>query len=563
MKMRTKQMRIKIQTRLTLYLMVLVILTTGASGMISTIAQYRALNDNVANSLTTLALLAAKEINGNELTLIRSADSEQSSNYFDIQTILRRIIESANQISIQEVSKLMNSNEIELKKAKESLKIVYVYTMYVEGDQIYYGVDAYPSTDKKNHSIAGTLLGEGSKDEDIRKTSKQIFEVLNGKGPLVSDPYKDEFGTWRTGIAAVYDDSGKIVGAVGVDASLEFIHKEGRRLIASLVGNTVFLLIGAALLSVLLSKKITRPILMLSEGVKKIGDGNFEFHADLHTNDEIQDLADAFVAMNENLKSYIKNLSKTTAAKERIESELKIANSIQSSMLPRIFPPFPGRKEINLFAVMEPAKEVGGDFYDFFFINEDKLCICIADVSGKGVPAALFMVITKTLIKNQALLGISVEEILTTVNNMLCSDNDESMFVTVFIAILDVKTGRMTFSNAGHNLPLICSAEGGYNWLSCKKSFVLGGMENIKYSENECKLEKGDRLFIYTDGITEAMNTKGQLYSDERLRCFLNDSKNLGEEELIQAIRNDIKSHVQEAAQSDDITMVVMRYNGI
>ena len=260
-------------------------------------------------------------------------------------------------------------------------------------------------------------------------------------------------------------------------------------------------------IAVLLSRKITKPILELNESVKGVGDGNFELQLDIHTGDEIQDLADAFTTMTEKLKVYIQNLSETTAAKERIESELKVANSIQCSMLPRIFPPFPERKEINIFATMEPAKEVGGDFYDFFFIDQNKICLCIADVSGKGVPAALFMVISKTLIKYHALLGLPVEEIMTTVNDMLCSDNDESMFVTAFLAILEVNTGRITFSDAGHNLPLICRNGERYDWLTCKKSFVLGGMENTKYSANEGKLEKGDRLFIYTDGITEAMNT--------------------------------------------------------
>lgn len=565
MKGRKRLIRLNLQSRLTIYLVVLVIIAAGVAGAVSRVSQYRALNDNVANNLTTLATLAAKQINGDNLAKVNNPESENTFGYLEIQDTLRLIIESANQLSLSEISKMLNiSDDKEVIRVMGNLKIVYAYTMYVEGDKIFYGVDAYPASDKKNHSTAGSVVGVKAQGEQaLARASEQIFEVLNGKGPKVSDPYKDEFGTWRTGVAAVYDHKGKIIGAVGVDASLEFINEEGRKLTIKLIWNTVYLLIAIIFIAVLLSRKITKPILKLNESVKGIGDGNFDLQLDIHTGDEIQDLADAFTTMTEKLKVYIQNLSETTAAKERIESELKIANSIQSSMLPRIFPPFPDRKEINIFATMEPAKEVGGDFYDFFFIDQNRICLCIADVSGKGVPAALFMVISKTLIKNHALLGLTVEEIMSTVNDMLCSDNDQSMFVTAFLAILEVNTGRITFSDAGHNLPLICRKGEEFDWLTCKKSFVLGGMENTNYSANEGKLEKGDRLFIYTDGITEAMNRAGLLYSDERLERVLNENRNLNEQDLIKAIRNDVIDHVRDEPQSDDITMLVLRYNGI
>ncbi len=322
------------------------------------------------------------------------------------------------------------------------------------------------------------------------------------------------------------------------------------------------LLLVTVLIAVGLSGKMVKPLLELNEGVKIAGSGNLDYSLNVNTGDEIEDLATAFNKMTQDLKAYIKNLKETTAEKERIESELKIAHSIQNSMLPRIFPPFPHRKEIGIYASMEPAKEVGGDFFDFFFIDEKKFCFVMADVSGKGVPAALFMVITKTLLKNQALLGMPAEEIMTTVNSLLCADNDECMFVTAFLGILEVDTGRLTFSNAGHNPPLLYRNGGEYDWLECKKGFVLAGMENTKFQASEIELNRGDTLFLYTDGVTEAMNIDSKLFSDERLKVTLNKLKNLSGKELTEGVRNEIRDHVKEAEQSDDITMMVLKYNG-
>ena len=322
------------------------------------------------------------------------------------------------------------------------------------------------------------------------------------------------------------------------------------------------LMIIMMIIAVGLSGRMIKPVLSLSEGVKIVGNGDLDYNLNVRAKDEIGDLALAFNKMTQDLKTYIKSLKETTAEKERIESELKIAHSIQNSMLPRIFPPFPDRKEINIFASMEPAKEVGGDFFDFFFIDDKKLCFVIADVSGKGVPAALFMVITKTLLKNQALLGMPAEEIMTTVNSLLCADNDECMFVTVFLGILEVDTGRLTYSNAGHNPPLLYRNDGEYDWVVSKKGFVLAGMDNMKYQSNEIKLEKNDTLFLYTDGVTEAMNSDGKLFSDERLKTTLNKLKNINGKELTEGVRAEISDHVKDAAQSDDITMMVLKYNG-
>jgi sigma-B regulation protein RsbU (phosphoserine phosphatase) len=208
---------------------------------------------------------------------------------------------------------------------------------------------------------------------------------------------------------------------------------------------------------------------------------------------------------------------------------------------------------------MEPAKEVGGDFYDFFFIDSKRLFFVIGDVSGKGVPASLFMVITKTLLKNQALQGLSPDQILYTVNNQLCLDNDEGMFVTVFCAILDLESGVVEYSNAGHNPPLVYRQGGSYEYMQSKKSFVLGGMENFKYQSNTLTLDLNDAIYLYTDGVTEAMNNQDQLFSEERLKATLFELKQQNEEEILHGVKAAIGDFVKETPQSDDITMLIVK----
>lgn len=310
-----------------------------------------------------------------------------------------------------------------------------------------------------------------------------------------------------------------------------------------------------------LSKRITQPILALNEGAKIIGSGNLDHHLEVKTGNEIEDLADAFNEMTKNLKTHIKELKETTAAKERIESELRVATDIQASMLPRIFPPFPKRKEFDIFATMEPAKEVGGDFYDFFFIDKNKLCFLIADVSGKGVPAALFMVISKTLLKTAALCDIPPDEILLRVNNMLCPDNDACMFVTTFCVILDTETGEMQFANGGHNPPLICN-NGDFEFMQVPHNFVVGAMPNVKFECQKLILKPNDIILLYTDGVTEAMNPEAQLFSDERLKKILVGLKKKDIRDIINRIKVEINTFANGAPQSDDITMLALKFNG-
>lgn len=311
-----------------------------------------------------------------------------------------------------------------------------------------------------------------------------------------------------------------------------------------------------------LSKNLSSPITRLCEATKSIGRGNFDLSVDKNSNDEIGKLAKSFNSMAKNLKRYMKNLKKTTAEKEKVHSELMIANRIQKSMLPCIFPAFPERNDFDIYAVMDPAKEVGGDFYDFFFVDENKLALVIADVSDKGISAALFMVVAKILIKNQLQNGDSPAEVLKIVNNRLCENNEVGMFVTCFLGIFDIKSGQFTYANAGHNPPFLYrKTNKNCIVITSPHGLVLGGTPNISYLQSETYLYPGDFLFLYTDGVTEAANKKGRLFSQQKLEEIVNScgEKNVSIKDLIFDIKGEINKFVGKAAVSDDITMLALK----
>jgi sigma-B regulation protein RsbU (phosphoserine phosphatase) len=322
-----------------------------------------------------------------------------------------------------------------------------------------------------------------------------------------------------------------------------------------------------ALTAYLLSLLLGRPLRKLTSGVAELGGGNLDKQITVPSKDEFGTLAEAFNKMTVDLKASIEQSAKERAEKERIGAELNVATQIQSSMLPCLFPAFPDRTEFDIYAGMQPAKEVGGDFYDFFLIDNNTLAVVIADVSGKGVPAALFMVITKTLLKNNAQYGKSPKEVFETVNNLLYENNDAGMFVTAILGYLDIPSGRFIYVNAGHNLPLVkrgamISPGKRFDWLKEKTGFVLAGMEDIYYRQNEIILETDDELFFYTDGVTEAVNSKNDLFGDPRLLETVNNYLDLPLREFCLSVKHEIDKFAAGAEQSDDITMLVLRYQG-
>ena len=246
----------------------------------------------------------------------------------------------------------------------------------------------------------------------------------------------------------------------------------------------------------------------------------------------------------------------------RIESELNLASNIQADMVPNIYPAFPDRTEFDIYATMDPAKEVGGDFYDFFLVDDDHLCMVMADVSGKGIPAALFMMASKIILANNAMMGKSPAQILTDTNAAICSNNREEMFVTVWIGILEISTGKLTAANAGHEYPVIKHADGAFELFKDKHGFVIGGMEGAKYREYEIQLEPGSKIFLYTDGVPEATNAEKQLFGTGRMLEALNQDSARTPVETLKNLRSAVDGFVKEAEQFDDLTMLCMEYIG-
>jgi sigma-B regulation protein RsbU (phosphoserine phosphatase) len=335
------------------------------------------------------------------------------------------------------------------------------------------------------------------------------------------------------------------------------------RYILLLAGLIAFLLVvmlfGIGIFSVRFTRAITGPILALNEGVHEVAAGNLEREVTVKTGDEIEQLAVSFNMMTSQLRKHIDEIARVSAERQRINTELDIATQIQMSMLPNVFPPFSGRKnEFDLYAEVHPAKEVGGDFYDFFFVDDDHFAVIVADVSGKGIPAALFMAISKTIIKNHVQSGEDPAHAMEIVNKQLCDNNIADMFVTAWLCIMEISSGRLVYINAGHNPPLLRHGDQDFIFLVSPPDLVLAGMDDTVYHCNEMQIEGGDMLFLYTDGIVEAENSSGGFYGKERLRVFLNANASQPLREMLPSLRSDIAAFANGAEQSDDITMLAI-----
>lgn len=327
------------------------------------------------------------------------------------------------------------------------------------------------------------------------------------------------------------------------------------------IGLVGFLLLLPVML--LIARSITRPLLQLDKAARILATGDLDAPLpELRGRDEVARLADSFTTMRNELKVHLAMLETTAANRERIESELRIARDIQMGLVPKTFPPFPVRQDFELYAVINPARQVGGDFYDFFMPDDEHLCIAIGDVSGKGVPAALFMAVTRTLLRAFLQNGDSPGEALRHLNDDLAQNNDYCMFVTVFCLVIHLPSGRCRFANGGHNLPCVVRADGKIDYLPKTKGAALGVMEGLTVAESETSLTPGDTLFLYTDGVTEAMNRQEELFGDNRMTAELSRRRALSCTDLLGAMAEAVTAHADGAEQSDDITMVAFRYFG-
>ncbi len=328
-----------------------------------------------------------------------------------------------------------------------------------------------------------------------------------------------------------------------------------------LTGLLILLGVAAALI---VAGRIVKPVEHMTRRIKALGasDSVFEMEKVYRTGDEIEVLAESFASLSEKTRDYIRQITEITAEKERIGTELALATRIQADMLPNIFPAFPERPEFDVYATMDPAKEVGGDFYDFFLIDDTHLGLVMADVSGKGVPAALFMMISKILVQNYAMTGRSPAQVLEGVNKQICQNNREEMFVTIWFGILDTETGKITAANAGHEYPVLRQPDGAYELIRDKHGFVVGGMDGVRYREYELELRPGGRLFLYTDGVPEATNAAQELFGTDRMLAALNEDPDAAPMELLKNVRRAVDGFVRDAEQFDDLTMLGLEYKG-
>ncbi len=404
--------------------------------------------------------------------------------------------------------------------------------------------------------------------EAVNENGMQRFLNGSDNDTLYDIDWTEKYGLLCTVGVPIQNQAGETVAFMLVDMSLQNLMDGMQDFTLTFTLTTIILtLLIAWLQARRIKRHLVRPIHLIAEASHSFAAHDSEEtehfkNIDVHTGDELEELALTMADMERSLREYGKNLMKITAEKERISTELSLATQIQAAMLPHIFPPYPERHEFDIFAVMKPAREVGGDFYDFFLIDENHLCLVMADVSGKGIPAALFMMIAKTILQSCAMLGSSAGEILTKTNEALCSNNQVEMFVTVWLGILEISTGKLTCANAGHEYPVLKRRDGAFELYKDKHSFAVGGMDGIRYKEYTLQLETGDRIFLYTDGVPEASDAQEEMFGIESMLSALNAEPNVSLQKLLSNVQKSVCEFVKDAEQFDDLTMMCIEYKG-
>ena len=538
-----------------------VVLTTLAMSILTIILSmigYSRFNDNVVESYAEYVVAAVK-----------SADS---------------VFDSCGMGDL--INKRMMDDNYEaarsgLNNIKNNFDIKYLYGVYYEDiDDLYslcYVINGKSDEEREGRKLEDiySYMGDLCEDDAFDLRSRKLMRdcvVNNDTGFRYYESTSSEYGRLITCYSAITDSSGKAVGVVGADIDVNKITQDLNTYLRWVITAAVLItLIMIAILVYSINSFITRPVGSIAENTAEfvgLMKENVEPEmldykkVQVKARDEIYVLSEGVSNMADGVKNYMTNLRHVTAEKERIGAELNVATQIQADMLPRIFPPFPEKSEFDLFATMDPAKEVGGDFYDFFLIDEDHVGLVIADVSGKGVPAALFMVIAKTLIKNRALMGGSPSDVLSYANDQLCEGNEAELFVTVWFGILEISTGKGVAANAGHEHPAIRRKDGKFELVVYRHSPAVATMEGIPFKQHEFELHPGDSLFVYTDGVAEATNAHDELYGTDRMLEALNRNPDATAEELLKTVRESIDEFVGDAPQFDDITMLGLNYFG-
>lgn len=384
--------------------------------------------------------------------------------------------------------------------------------------------------------------------------------VVRDRGYIETDPH-------ITAMVGLKGTDGQVKGILCVQRQMDVLTKARARYLS----NILMALVGLALLFIVaqvvfLNRTLLKPLKLISDESKRFAAENVPATTKLadtiHSVDEVGQLATSIDQMEEQVKENVDNLMRLTAEKERIDTELDLAGRIQSDMLPNIFPAFPNRNEFDIYASMNPAKETGGDFYDFYFLDDNHLAIVMADVCGKGVPAALFMMVSKMLLQNIAMIGHSPKEVLEIANRQICANNPEDMFVTIWIGVLDLTTGTLVASNAGHEYPVFKQGAESFKLMKDPHGLAVGVKDGFAYQEYEVQLAPGDKLFVYTDGVPEAMNANEELFGVDRMLDVLRDSENKTPQQILEDVDSAVAAFVGDAPQFDDLTMLCLHYFG-
>ena len=412
------------------------------------------------------------------------------------------------------------------------------------------GTDSYGWLHKRESYMEG---GKETRDATFRKDPVEKIKKYDYEGRSIV-----------AGFYPIFDSNGEPVALLDVDLYTPDIQHNIMVFLFMLISLVAALIIATMIVVYRMMKRgILDPITKLSDASKQLVD-NLDsgemFECDIHTKDEIEELGHSFEKMDRELRTYIAENARIAAEKERIGVELGLAAQIQNSMLSSDFPVFSTLKEFRLHATMNPAKEVGGDFYDFFMVDEDHLALVIADVSGKGVPAAMFMTVSMVMLRSIAMTGVSPQEVLEKTNDWISEKNENSMFVTVWIGILELSTGKLMAANAGHENPILKRADGKYEEFEDAHGFVIGGLPGMKYEGYEITLQKDDVLFVYTDGLPEGQNESGMMFEVSRIIDTLNDCKQDDPKVLLSQMTAAVDRFVGEAEQFDDLTMLAVRY---
>ena len=510
-------------------------------GAVGFMTYYRGMIERYQVYLSDLLHTTALSVDGDDLARCIET-GEKSENFEETQQILNRI--------------------------KENYDIHYIYMVRPLNTE---------QTDNMMDVMAGITAQEKAENEAFYSVTlgglTGDYYTPEVAGNYLKGTDTTEFGRDFTGMLPIRDSAGQPVALLCVDISMNEIRRVWIQYVLTLIG--AIILLSALAMTIMyswLKKRVILPVQRLKEVSEKIVSSSRETDdpqeliladPEIHTGDEMEVLAVALSDMFADMKLYMTDLLKVTKEKERIGAELNVATQIQADMLPRIFPPFPDRSEFDIYATMQPAKEVGGDFYDFFMLDEDHLGLVMADVSGKGVPAALFMVIAKTLIKNRAQMGGSPAEVLAYVNEQLCDGNDAELFVTVWFAILELSTGKGIAANAGHEHPVLRRSGGDYELVVYRHSPAVATLPGIRFREHEFELHPGDRVFVYTDGVPEAINEKEEDYGPDRMLAALNSCPpDTPMDETLRLVREDLDRFAGQMPQFDDVTMMAIDYRG-